>query len=314
MGKALWHINSQKSKLKEIDLVQMENGIEIRSLYSLVSTGTEALIAKGQVGMKFMEHMTVPYMRGDFNLPILYGYSLIGQNVKTGEYVHCMHPHQSHCILSKKDITVLAHDFPLPKAALISNLETVVNAIWDGEVKNGDSILIAGFGNIGCLLAETISQLFKVDLYILEKNPWRKQRALQFGFKVIEDESNFLFDLSFDTTSSSIALQFCIDQLKDEGTCINLSWYGDRKIELHLGGSFHYGRKKLISSQVSKIPLKMQDKWNYTNRKKWVMDLLIQYPYEKYITTFIPFKSAPTFYEQLRKGEQGEGLIWCLKY
>ena len=43
----------------------------------MISTGTERLVASGQVGKAFEGYMSVPHMQGSFDLPIHYGYSLI---------------------------------------------------------------------------------------------------------------------------------------------------------------------------------------------------------------------------------------------
>ncbi len=311
MDKALWHINPLQSELRDVTSQPEGEDVEVRSLYSLVSNGTEALVARGEVGVDFMPFMAVPYMEGDFNLPIKYGYSMIGQREDNGKYVHFMHPHQSRCWVKEEALTVLPSDLPLEKAALISNMETVINAIWDAEIQGGEKVLIAGFGNIGALLAETLSHQ-AVDIYILEKDTWRKNKAQEFGFNIFDDEKDF--DLAFDTTASSSGLQLCIDGIRTEGCVINLSWYGDKKISLNLGSSFHYGRKKMIASQVSSIPLRKQREWTYASRKKLVMDLLVQHPYEKYISDFIPFLESPLFFENLRKGKQGDGLIWCIDF
>ena len=65
-----------------------------------------------------------------------------------------MHPHQSICEVAETEIFVLPDDLSPAKATLISNMETVINAIWDSELGENEKVLIAGFGNIGGLLAD----------------------------------------------------------------------------------------------------------------------------------------------------------------
>ncbi len=314
MGMALWHIDAEFSELREnISFKDIGNGVLIKSAYSLISTGTEKLIACGEVDNSFLPFMSVPYMAGRFSLPIKYGYSLVGKRTDTGQFIHAMHPHQSHCKIAEKDMAVIPEQLSPLKAALISNMETVINAIWDADIQGGEKVLIAGFGNIGCLLAETLTHYGVSEIHILEKEEWKKEIISSFGFSTdVDIDANY--DLAFDTTASKTGLQFCLDAVRSEGTVINLSWYGNRTIELSLGGSFHYGRKKIISSQVSVIPEKMKNSWDFKSRKKLVMDLLSQHPYEKYITHIIPFKETPDFFQRLRKGQQEKGLIWSIKY
>ena len=75
---ALWHLDSNRSALQETSLTEQEDEqyITIKSLYSLISTGTENLVATGKVPKALHQVMGVPYMDGDFSFPIKYGYSL----------------------------------------------------------------------------------------------------------------------------------------------------------------------------------------------------------------------------------------------
>jgi threonine dehydrogenase-like Zn-dependent dehydrogenase len=316
MNKALWHIDHETSVLKEVNSpVEKDGLLEIESRYSLISTGTERLVSLGKVLPSFDNSMAVPYMEGGFALPIKYGYSLVGEVISEGKYkgknVHLMHPHQSRCWVEEENVTLLPDGMALEKAPLISNIETVINAIWDSEVTIGQTVLIAGFGNIGALLAETIRHIPGVRVYILEQNEWRKAKAKELGYEIspIND-----VDIAFDTTASSGGLQACIQSVKDEGTVINLSWYGSKSVQINLGADFHYGRKKIISSQVSVIPNNKKSNWDYAKRKALAIQLLMQYPYEKCISTCVPFEESVDFYHQLREGTQGDGLIWCIGY
>lgn len=318
MTKALWHIDADHSSLKEVEKpLDSTNLLEVKAKYSLISTGTERLVSLGNVDPKLEKFMAVPYMDGRFSLPVKYGYSLVGEVQTQGEYqgkmVHLMHPHQSTCWVKENEVTVLPENLDIRKAPLISNVETVVNAIWDSEASLGDEVLIAGFGNIGVLLAETLRHIPGINIYILELNEWRRQQAIAAGF-LLADSSLNPVDIAFDTTAAAGGLQACIQAVKEEGKVINLSWYGSKSISLNLGTDFHYGRKQIISSQVSKIPNNKKEAWSYAKRKALVMDILEQYPFENYITSFVPFGESPDFYQKLRKGQQGDGLIWCIEY
>lgn len=320
MATALWHMDKDTSIIKEAKTPKYpEKFLEIKSEYSLVSTGTERLVSLGMGLTSAEEYMAVPYMEGHFSLPIKYGYSLVGKVISKGEHygkhIHVMHPHQTHCWVNESNVTFLREGMQLSKAPLVSNLETIINAIWDSQVSIGDRVMIAGFGNIGVLLAETLRHIPGISIYIHEIDPWRKEQAEKFGFNVLKRiSSKSDFDIAFDTTASSNGLQDSIKVVKEEGKVINLSWYGTKQIQLSLGGDFHYGRKQIISSQVSKIPHEKRNNWDFPKRKSLAMDLLMKYSYEQYIDQFIPFEESPHFYHQLRKGKQGKGLIWCIKY
>ena len=106
----------------------------------------------------------------------------------------------------------------------------------------------------------------------------------------------------FHTSGSSGGLQYGIDHLKLEGSLIELSWYGNRKAEVSLGQSFHYDRKKIISSQVSSIPQAKAHRWDYASRKQLVISLLESIDFDHLIMNRLPFAEAVPFFNQLRKG------------
>ena len=316
MSKALWHIDENHSVLKTAKTTS--EGLLIKAKYSMISTGTERLVATNRVPSNMHEIMAVPHMEGSFDFPVKYGYSVVGEVTTKGDFfgknVHVMHPHQSEFNVDEKNVFVLPDGLSPKKAALISNMETIINAIWDGEVSKGDSILIAGFGNIGSLLAMTLTNHFGVEVTVFEKNDWRRKKAEAIGFKTTERPKDNYYKIAFDTTAASGGLQTCIEAVAEEGVVVNLSWYGNKKVELNLGGSFHYGRKKIISSQVSKIPFSKRKEWDYLKRKQWAAELLMKYPYEQLITHKIPFENSPDFFNKLRQNQQGNGLIWLIKY
>jgi len=190
-------------------------------------------------------------------------------------------------------------------------METVINAIWDAEVQPGQTALVCGFGNIGSLLALTLQLHFDVQVFILEKNEWRIKQAKELGFVVNKPVKA---SVAFNTTATENGLQTCINQVEKEGKVIELSWYGNKKVNLQLGESFHYDRKQIISSQVSSIPLKKQSEWDFEKRKQYVFELLNVADYDEYISQVIPFEESATFFNDLRKRLNPEGLIWCIEY
>jgi len=306
---ALWHINPTTSELRDTSNNRFD-GVPLQSQYSMISTGTERKVALGQISNSFINKMAVPYMQGDFNLPIKYGYSLIAKN-EQGESFHLMHPHQSSVVVAPEHVHLLPTDLPPARAALISNMETVINAIWDGEPHADDKVAICGFGNIGALLAITLNDAFEINPTIIETKDWNKLKAESLELQLHADEK---YDIIYHTSGTASGLQYCIDHLVPEGKVIELSWYGNQKVELDLGGRFHYDRLQIISSQVSSIPLAYQDRHDYRSRKESAIELLSLPRFDQLITDYIPFKDSPTFFNDLRKGHQTDGLIYLIEY
>ena len=308
--RALWHNNNLTSSVwNEYNNSYNKDYLYIKSKYSLISTGTERLIACGKVPTNCYSHMHVPYMQGSFSLPIKYGYNLIGETQDNQQIVHLMHPHQDQCRVRPSSINFLPKSIAPRKATLFGTMETIINAIWDAQIDEAysDKILVVGAGLIGMTLALTLQNVLQKEVYIHEIHPFRKEWAQSHGLPLHQSGQ---YPVCVHTTSSGVGLQFAIDRLSFEGTVIEMSWYGNKPVSLNLGSSFHYNRKKIVSSQVSKIPGHMKNEWNYEKRKKLAWEFLEHKCFDHLITREIPFEQSSEFFEQLRNGEND--FIGCI--
>ncbi len=318
---ALWHQSATASAWQEAPLPQLQaNEVLIQSQYSLISLGTERLVASGQVPAALYAPMRVPYMGGDFSFPIKYGYSLVGtvataDHPWAGRTVHLLHPHQSHAHAAVAALSLVPEEVPPRRAALASNLETALNAIWDSEVSLGDSVIVVGFGLIGALTAQLLRDIPGVELWVVEKNAARRQLAERLGFSALAPEEELpVVDLAFHCSGSATGLQLAIDAVGPEAKIMEMSWYGARSVEIQLGGSFHYQRKQIISTQVSQLPAQRRaTRWDYDRRKKVVFDFLKNNTFDAYITQELIPAQLPAFFDQLRQNvPQGLGVV--IKY
>jgi hypothetical protein len=82
----LWHINKNKSELRSEQSVLSPDDVVLQSLYSIISIGTERIVASGQVPSNLHTQMRVPYMDGQFEFPVKYGYSLVAADVMGRKY------------------------------------------------------------------------------------------------------------------------------------------------------------------------------------------------------------------------------------
>ena len=316
---SLWHISPTSSELQSEKLTNpIDNELVVKSLYSLVSTGTERLVASGLVPPSMHQLMQVPNMGGAFNFPVKYGYSLVGKVVSAGglegQLVHLLHPHQDKLITDSSTINLIPKVVPAKRAALASNMETALNAIWDSGVSVGDKVVVCGFGMIGGLVARLLSLMPAVEVVVLEKNAYRIAQATQMGF-IVNPSALQNFDCSFHTSGSSAGLQTCIETVGMEGKIIELSWYGTKSVQLQLGADFHYHRKQLISSQVGHVPFAKNARWNYRRRKTVVWELLQNPIFDAHITDEIAFADSPAFFEDLRSGTLLDtGIGWVIRY
>ena len=312
MANLLWHNNSKESRIISQSIAKIDTQILCKAKYSLISLGTERTVASGQVPFSSFGHMDVPYMKGDFGLPIHYGYSMVAQIIEEnhehqGKFVHLLHPHADEFYANEADLFYLEEGYDLKRASLISNVETAVNAIWDGDIKIGDKVLICGYGLIGALIAKIVKDIPGVTLHIAEKNDQRRKLALSHGFTLVESSD---YDHAFNCSANEAGLQYCIDNVGYEGKIIELSWYGMNTVQINLGGDFHYKRKKIISSQVGHLPLDQNARWDYKRRKELVATLLKNDTFVNLIDYEIDFEESPNFFNSLR--ESGLDQLTCL--
>lgn len=305
--KSFWHLNHKVSEIIS-DTFHSPNldDIVVESLYSSISLGTEKIVAQGKVPKSLYKKMVVPYMKGSFDFPIQYGYSLVGKN-KKNQLVHLMHPHQNICFVKEEDCFVCEEKTNPILATQLSNMETVINAIWISHVKPNQKVLVCGLGSVGVLLAETLKNFYKAEVYIKDTNEYKTKFLVQKGFLVSEKHQEF--DLCFHVSANQDGLQYCIDHSAKEGKIIELSWYGTTEISIRLGENFHYNRLQIISSQVSEIPLEKIEIENFSSRKKMAEKILQQIAIQEYIS-LINFEEVPKFFKNTPKNH----FITVVKY
>jgi len=314
MSRALWHISPSRSELRNVSPPENQSLQKVHALYSMISTGTERLVARGEVDGTCDKSMSVPSMEGSFELPIKYGYSLVGSN-EAGEILHCMHPHQSTVYVADDSVFLIPEGVPARRMTLLSNMETAITAIWDAELDDFRDLAVCGFGNIGSLLASALRLTSDADPVVVEADPWRRSRAAELGFQTCEPSTlRDEFRVCFNTTGSALGLQWCIDHACTDGTVVELSWYGNRSVTLTLGQRFHFNRVRIVSSQVSTIPAHMRERFGFTDRKKMSAELLSDDCFDDLITNEIAFQESPQFFDLLRRGGQGDGVVWVIKY
>lgn len=309
--KSLWHIAATASKIIEEDVITTTSSLEVDTLYSAISLGTELLVATGKVPQALHHKMNVPYMSGHFEFPIKYGYSLVGKT-KNKELVHVMHPHQNKIHVSKEDCFYFSEKINPIVATQFSNLETVVNAIWTSNVQKNQKVLVCGTGSVGILLAETLKKHIGANVFVKETNLVKQQKLQALNFDLASDDDEF--EICFNVSASEHGLQFCINHTITEGKIIELSWYGTEKVQLDLGGDFHYKRLQIVSSQVSDIPIKQKSNYTFFTRKKLVEQLMLDIDYLPLITNIVSFDELPIFFDELRNNKPNNHFITIVKY
>jgi threonine dehydrogenase-like Zn-dependent dehydrogenase len=257
-------------------------------------------------------------MGGRFPFPVKYGYSLVGEVTQgptelRGRTVHVLHPHQDYAVVRCADVRPLPAGVPPARATLASNLETAVTAVWDSEVAVGERVLVVGFGVVGSLVARVLALGPAVELEISEKRPERRRLAESLGFRTSEAKTSDAYDLAFDTSGAAAGLQAAIDRVGVEGRVVAVSWYGATPARLDLGGSFHSRRKRIIGSQVGRIPGPMRARWDAPRRTELVLRLLERPELDLHLGPAVSFAELPKTYGTLI-GRSLEGLSPLIIY
>lgn len=287
----------------------------IRAEWSAVSPGTERLVALGRVPSDCARVMACRYMSGGFELPVKYGYSLVGTAIAghlTGERVFVMHPHQSLAEVDDRDATVLDSRIPAARATLIPGLETALNAVWDADLVPRERCAVVGAGLIGLLVGYVIHRQHGMPVEVVEADPMRLRLAesLPWIDRAVSDGASLSWavDVTFHASGSPSGLQTAIDVLGFEGRAIELSWYGDARIELELGTHFHYQRKRIIASQVATVAATKRGTVSCRDRLNQVVSLLDDRLLDLLLSSPVAFESMPELMRDVYRGNTPDVL------
>lgn len=97
----------------------------------------------------------------------------------------------------------------------------------------------------------------------------------------------------FHTSASEAGLATAIASAGLEATIVELSWYGDKRVSVPLGGPFHSQRLKLVSSQVGQVSAGRRPRWDFRRRMEAALGLLLDDRLDALLTSEIAFDDAP---------------------
>jgi 2-desacetyl-2-hydroxyethyl bacteriochlorophyllide A dehydrogenase len=273
--------------------------VVVRTLYSGVSRGTETLVFRGGVPAGQYAAMRAPFQEGDFPGPVKYGYLNVGVVEHgppwlSGRTVFCLFPHQTRYVVPSSAVLPVPDGVPARRAVLAGTVETAVNALWDAAPLIGDRITVVGAGMVGCCLARLLTRFPGVQVTVVDIDASREGlvSGLGAGFSVPADAEGDR-DLVLHTSATSSGLQTSLDLLADEGTVVDLSWYGDAPVQVSLGGRFHSGRLAIRSSQVGMVSPRRRGSRSFADRLGLALELLRDTAFDALLTGSSPFEDLP---------------------
>jgi len=302
-AQAFWLSAPGRGEIRTVTLPEPGRGdVVVRTLRSGVSRGTETLAFRGGVPPR------APFQEGDFPGPVKYGYLSVGAVEEgppdlRGRTVFCLYPHQTAYVVPAGAVTVVPDDVPPARAVLAGTVETAVNALWDGAPLIGDQIAVVGAGMVGCCVARLLARFPAVEVTLVDVDPSRAAvaAALGAGFARPEDAAGGC-DLVVHTSATAAGLQRSLELLAPEGTVLELSWYGDAKVQLSLGGVFHTDRLRIRASQVGTMAPARGARRTTADRLALALELLHDPAFDVLVTGESRFGELPGVMERLAAG------------
>jgi NADPH:quinone reductase-like Zn-dependent oxidoreductase len=299
-AQALWYVAPGQAEIREETLTSPQSGeVRVRALFGALSRGTEALVLAGRVPESEFERMRAPFMGGRFPFPVKYGYATVGRiedgpDEHRGRTVFALHPHQSRFNIPWSAIVPLPDEVPPRRAVLAANMETALNALWDGAAGPADRIAIVGAGTVGALVAFLCSRLAGAETTLVDVNKSRGELAQRLGVRFATPETaRGDCDLVVHASGSAEGLRTALSLAGEETTVLELSWYGDTPVTVPLGGAFHSRRLRLISSQVGRIAPSHRSRWTHHRRLSAALGLLADPCLDALLAPDVVFRDLP---------------------
>jgi threonine dehydrogenase-like Zn-dependent dehydrogenase len=263
--------------------------------------------------------MRAPFQDGDFPGPVKYGYLNVGV-VEQGpadlveRTVFCLYPHQTGYVVPADAVVVVPAAVPPERAVLGGVMETAVNALWDAAPLVGDRMAVVGAGAVGCCVAVLLARIPGTDVQLVDVDPVRAELAARLGVRfALPPEATDALDLVVHTSATAAGLARSLELAAPEATVLELSWYGDRLVEVPLGEVFHPRRLVVRSSQVGSVAPARRDRRTRRDRLALALELLADPALDGLITGDCAFADLPDVLPRIAGGEL-PGLCVLVRY
>jgi len=308
-----------------------EDEVQIRTLFSGISRGTESLVFRGEVPGSQYGLMRAPFQEGEFPGPLKYGYMNVGRvevdaaplggrESLLGATVFCLFPHQDRYVVPAKAVVRVPEGVPAERAVLAANLETALNAVWDGGVLPGDRVAVVGAGVVGLLIGWICSGIPGTEVVALDPDGSREgpARGLGMDFRggtggAPEAPGEGWADVVFHTSGSGEGARSALELAGTESVVVEVSWYGTRTVPLPLGEGFHSRRLTLRSSQVGRLPPGRAARWTHGRRMALALDLLHSDALDVLVTGESTLDELPEVMARLARDGRGT-LLHRIRY
>jgi threonine dehydrogenase-like Zn-dependent dehydrogenase len=318
---AFWLVQPGQGAIRTEMLAPLGEGqVEVRTLFSGISRGTEGLVFRGEIPASEYERMRAPFQVGRFPAPVKYGYISVGR-VEAGDHpgligqaVFCLYPHQDRYRVAASAVHRLPAALPAERAILAAQMETAINGLWDAGPCVGDRISVVGGGTLGCLCAWLASRIPGCEVELVDVNLQRANTAAALGVLFREpSKARPDADLVIHSSGTTDGLVTALALAGTEATVLELSWFGSKVVSVPLGEGFHQRRLTLRSSQVGSLPLGQRARWDHRRRLQLALSLLTDPALDVLITGEDSFANLPAVMAALAKAP-GDTLMHRIRY
>ena len=320
MAAAVWFPRARSVELRNEEIADPgPDEVRVRAVLSAISHGTEMLVYRGEVDADLA--LDLPTLSGGYGFPLKYGYASVGhaaavgsdvRGLREGDLVFALHPHQDEYVISDSLARRLPDRTAPEQGVFLANLETAINVLLDAKPRLGEAVAVFGQGVVGLLVTQLLRRS-GARVIAVEPSALRRSFAERCGAESVSAPgdptavrtftSGRGADIVIDASGSPSALQEAIDSVAPEGTVVVCSWYGGKPVPLDLGGRFHRGRVRIVSSQVGRIDPALAPRWDRERRLELATDLLGELLLADLITHRIPFADASAAYKLVDSGD-----------
>ena len=291
---ALWYVGPGRGEIREEPAIEPgPHEVRVRALHGALSRGTERLVFAGKVPEGEFERMRAPFMGGAFPFPVKYGYAVVGR-IEAGpselrdRVVFALHPHQSVFTIPAEAAIPVPAGVPPPRAVLGANMETALNAAWDGAPGPADRIAVVGAGVVGSLIAFLCGKLAGAQVILIDIAGSRAELAKRLGVEFARPEAAPVdCDLVFHASGTAAGLATALRAAGE------VSWYGTGEVPMPLGEAFHSRRLRLVSSQVGRVAPSHRARWTPQRRLAAALNLLADPALDALLAPAIAFDDLP---------------------
>ena len=319
-ARQFWIRSPGVGQIRRADLAPRQDGeVLVRTVYSGISRGTEAIVFRGEVPPSRHKEMRAPFQEGEFPGPVKYGYCSVGKVLAGPEeladrMVFCLYPHQDIYAVPATAVTPLPHQLPAARAVLAANMETAINVVWDARPVVGDRIIVIGAGVVGLLVGWLCRHTAGADVTMVDINPSKEAVARALDLPLLtEPPGTADADLVIHASGQPEGLRSALGLAGVEATIVEASWYGSRSVPLPLGEAFHTRRLTIKSSQVGLLSPLQIPRWTHARRMALALDLLRDARFDALISGESTLEELPDVMAKLSL-EPGDTLCHRIRY